>query len=771
MSAAREPARPAPTRSAPSRPAPPARAAPRRPGPALQSTKLHAPPIRPGTVRRERLTSLLISSPAALTLIVAPAGFGKTSLLADWADVDPRPFAWVAIDVQDNDPTMLWSYIATALGRVVDGGRRASSFDGLAREPDPAAAVAAEIDADDTPVVLVLDDYHLVENDECHDSVMRFVELSPPNLHVAIASRSDPPFPVARLRAIGELLELRATDLQFAQGESEELLNDRLALHLDPEMVEILHDRTEGWPAGLYLAYLSMQASPNRRAFVETFGASNRHVIDYLTEQVLIALDPALLRFMLSTSIVDSVCGSLADAITTESGSAARLAELERANVFITPLDERREWYRYHHLLAELLTIELERRQPDGVPLLHQRAAQWYAEHALPDRAVRHAIAAGDIDLAARVISENYLRFLELGRTATLLGWLESMPAEVVESERRLGVVKAWTMHFLGRHGEGNAALADAIAAPAATGPLPDGAASIDATAALIGAAFPGDDVGRMLTSARRAFEFEAHRDSPWRTTVHVLKGFALVRSGAFEDAREPLRLGADLAMSLELWMDAVGAGTLLARVELECGDAVVAERLVREAIDLGDIHGLGGTPTFAYAQSILGMVLVRSGAPVEGGDHLTQSLPALRALGEPLSVAEALLMLAQARRAIGRRTEATSLSREAASIIDAMRDPGAALVALRRSTQAGRGRRPSDHVSPRELEVLVAMAGGASKRQAADQLYVSYNTVHSHVRSLYQKLDAHSLPEAVDRARQLGLMDNSTSEARKSPG
>ena len=195
------------------------------------------------------------------------------------------------------------------------------SFEALAREPDPAAAVAAEIDALDEECVLVLDDYHVIENDECHESVMRFVELAPPVVQVAIASRSDPPFPVARLRAIGDLVELRATDLQFAPDESEELLNDILALHLDPAAVETLHERTEGWPAGLYLAYLSMQAAPDRQAFVDTFGASNRHVIDYLTEQVLIALDPDLLRFMLATSIVDAVCGGLADAITGESGS------------------------------------------------------------------------------------------------------------------------------------------------------------------------------------------------------------------------------------------------------------------------------------------------------------------------------------------------------------------------------------------------------------------------------------------------------------------
>ena len=739
-------------------------------GPALQATKLHAPKLRPGTVRRARLANLLAASRPSLMLIVAPPGFGKTSLLADWADVDPRPFAWVTIDIQDNDQAVLWNYIGSALGKVVDGGRRTSRLVGLAREADPAAAVAMELDAGEAECVLVLDDYHLLESDDCHDTVMRFVELSPPNVQVAISTRADPPLPIARLRAAGELLELRATDLQFTLDESQEFLNGSLALRLDPGTVDILHERTEGWPAGLYLAYLSMRASADRRSFVETFGASNRHVIDYLTEQVLIALDPDQLRFMLLTSIVDTVCGSLADAITGESGSAARLAELERANVFITPLDERREWYRYHHLLAELLQIELGRRHADEVALLHQRAAAWYAEHALPDRAVRHAIAAGDLDLAARVISEHYLQLLELGRTATLLGWLEALPAEAIEGDRRLGVVKAWTSHFLGRHADGDAALAAAIRAPAAAGPLPDGASSIDSTAALIGAAFPGDDVGRMLSSARRAFEYEANRESPWRVTVHVLLGFALVRAGGFEDARKPLQYGADLATTGGMWMDAVGARSLLGRVEMEVGDPEIAERFARDALALGDEHGLAPTPTYAYGRSILGMILVQRREPEAANEELTEALPTIRALGEPLSVAETLLALGQARRALGRRQDASALLREAGAIIDSLHDPGY-LQTMRRMVVSSGRRPPSDQVSRRELEVLMAMAAGASKRQAADQLFVSYNTVHSHVRSIYQKLDAHSLPEAVARAKALGLIDNSTPTARKSPG
>jgi LuxR family maltose regulon positive regulatory protein len=218
--------------------------------------------------------------------------------------------------------------------------------------------------------------------------------------------------------------------------------------------------------------------------------------------------------------------------------------------------------------------------------------------------------------------------------------------------------------------------------------------------------------------------------------------------------------------------MDAVGARTLLGRVQLETGDAEGAERYAREAIDLADQRGLGATPTFAYGQAILGLILVRRGDPAAAAAELEQALPAIRALGEPLSIAEALLALGEARRAVGRREEAVALQREAGTIIDSLHDPGNALVALRRAPpRGGRGRRPSDQVSKRELEVLRAMANGASKREAAEQLFVSYNTVHSHVRSLYQKLDAHSLGEAIARARELGLMDNSTEEARKSPG
>jgi LuxR family transcriptional regulator, maltose regulon positive regulatory protein len=726
--------------------------------PILQATKLQPPRLRSGSLRRGRLTSLLQAARPLLTLIVAPPGFGKTSLLADWAAADPRTFAWVTIEPQDNDQRVLWTYLGAALGGAIGSAAAVDRFVRFAQEADPAAVVANELESVDRDIVLVLDDYFLLESDDGHDTVIRFAELAPPNVQVVLATRAAPPLPIARLRATGDLVELRAGDLAFTPEETDDFLNGSLGLDLDPDAIAILHQRTEGWPAGLYLAYLSMRDSPERLDFVATFGASNRHVIDYLTEQVLMALEPDTLRFMLTTSIVDTICGSLADAITDDDGGEQLLAEMEGANVFITPLDERREWYRYHHLLAELLRIELGRRQPDRIALLHQRAARWYASAGDADRAVRHSIAAGDIDLAARVIGESYLQLLELGRIATIVGWLSAIGPDAIESDRRLGVVNAWTMHFLGRHDEGDAALAAAIRAPGGD-PMPDGSASIDSTAALIGAAFPGDDAGAMVASARRAYQYEGERDTAWRNTVRVMLGFALARVGEFEEARGHLIHGGAMAADAGMWMDAVGARTLLARCELEIGDPAEAEAIGRDAVELGETHGLASTPTQAYARAMLGAVLVRRGDPDTGGDILARSLPAIRALGEPLAIAESLIALGGARRMVGRLDEADGLLHEADAIIARARDPGY-LVTLRRTAAPTGHPQVADPLSRRELEVLAELARGASKREAADHLYVSFNTVHSHVRSIYRKLDVHSMPAAIGAARDQGLID-----------
>jgi LuxR family maltose regulon positive regulatory protein len=315
--------------------------------------------------------------------------------------------------------------------------------------------------------------------------------------------------------------------------------------------------------------------------------------------------------------------------------------------------------------------------------------------------------------------------------------------------------VNAWTQHFLGNHAEGDRALAAAIQA-SGDGPMPDGASSIDATAALMRGAFPGGDVGAMLSAARRAYELEGGRDSPWRTTVHVLLGFALVRAGHYEEARKPLVAGAEMAMRSNLWMDAIGAETLLSRVDVEAGDDATAERLATEAVELADVHGMSQTPTGAYARAALAVARLRRGDPATAERLLADAMPLARAIGEPLLVAEMLIPLGQAQQAQGHQASANAAFREADAIIESLPDPG-----VLRPTRHHRAKTtpPALPLSDRELEVLVALSRGLSKREVAAELFVSYNTVHSHVRSIYRKLDVRSRNDAVSAARQRGLL------------
>ena len=728
--------------------------------PLLRGAKLHAPPLHRATVRRPRLTEVLVEARPALALIVAPPGFGKTSLLSDWAERDGRRFAWVSLAAPDNDPAVLWAYIGAALAGGDPGGTASDQLVALAREQDPVESALRTAGDMDDEIVLILDDYHLIQSKDCHASLIRFLERAPANLEVVMSSRADPPLPVARDRAGGRLLEIDARDLRFTLDECDALLNTSLGLGLDRAGVEILHERTEGWPAGVYLAYLSLRGAADREQFVATFGASNRHVGDYLNEQVLASLEATELEFMLATCVVDELNGPLADALTGSTGSAKRLIELARANVFLSPLDDRREWYRYHHLLAELLRIELHRDAPEAESSQHLRASIWLEDAGDADRAIRHAIDGGYHERAARLISGTYLHALELGRIATISSWLDKIGEDRVSADARLGIVRAWILHFLGLHAEGAAAMEGAQRS-SFDGVLPDGASSIEASAALMGAAFPGGDVGAMLANARRAFELESHAGSPWRTTVHVLLGFALVRNGDFMEADRYLELGAELANRSSMWMDAVGAGALRARVAIETGDPAVAERLARESVALSDAHGVTPTASGAFARAVLGWILVRNGDLTEGDTYLDGAIPALRVLREPLPLAEALLARAESDQASGRRAEANAALEEADGLIGQMADPGY-LATIRRSVaRLVRGHPPSvgEPLSAREVDVLHLLAEGLSKREVANRLFVSYNTIHSHVRAIYRKLGVASREAAIDRAREEGLL------------
>ena len=423
----------------------------------LLATKLHVPGPQPGFVPRPRLVEALGEGLArGRVLVCAPAGSGKTALLAGWARGGGQPVAWLSLDAGDSDPARFWRYAVAALDRARPGlARRVGpllgpppprSFEGLA------TALINELAAQpgDGEVVLVLDDYHLVDSGPVHESVAFVLENLPPGLRVVVSGRADPPLPLARQRGRGQLAELRAADLRFTDQEAADLLGETAGPGLPEAAVAALVARTEGWAAGLQLAGLSLQGQPDPAGFVAAFTGSHRFVLDYLTDEVLERQDEQVRGFLLETSVLDRLSGELCDAVTGHTGSQAMLERVERAGLFLVPLDEGRGWWRYHHLFADLLHTRLQRDQPGRVRELHHNAAAWSDEHDLADDAVRHALAAGDAAWAGRLIERHVDALLFHVDQATLQRRLETLPAELVRSRPRLLLVQAWINQWAG---------------------------------------------------------------------------------------------------------------------------------------------------------------------------------------------------------------------------------------------------------------------------------------------------------------------------------
>jgi len=416
-------------------------------GPMLE-TKLYIPKLRRGVVGRPRLIDRLRRGiDGKLTLISAPAGFGKTTLLAEWLAVtsdDARPSAWLSIDPSDNQPTTFWSYVIAALQTVAPGVGLASVP--LLRAPQPPpiesvlAALVNELSATSAPSVVVLDDYHLIEAREIHEGVRFLLDHLPPHVHVVIATRADPGFPLAGLRARGELAEIRAGDLRFTADEAVIYLNEVMGLDLTSADVVALEARTEGWIAALQLAALSMQGRSDAAEFIAGFAGDDRYIVDYLVEEVLQRQAEPVRQFLLRTSILARLSGPSSDAVTGEVGGKAMLEQLDRGNLFLVPLDDRREWYRYHHLFADVLLARLIDEQSDLVPDLHRRASAWYEQHDEPPEAIRHALLAGDVEHAADLMEEAMPAMRSSRQEAAMLGWLRDLPDELIASRPVLSV-------------------------------------------------------------------------------------------------------------------------------------------------------------------------------------------------------------------------------------------------------------------------------------------------------------------------------------------
>jgi len=414
----------------------------------LLATKLTVPRPRLERLPRSRLVARLDESMARdLVLVCTPAGFGKTTLLADWAQKSQWPVAWLSLDPDDNDPVRFWRYVAASLerGNAGAGGEVLSLLapPNVASSHEVVTALLSELEARPDELVLVFDDYHLIESAPIHESLSFFLTHLPPKLHLVIASRNDPPLPLARLRARDRLAELRAADLRFTPEESRSFLQEVWGLRLSPGIAAALEARTEGWAVGLQLAALSLQGRSDPDAFVEGFTGTHRYVLDYLSEEVLVRQPERVRTFLLRTSILERLSGPVCDAVTGDTDGQDVLEELERANLFLIPLDEERHWYRFHHLFGDLLRARLQEAEADRVANLHRRAAAWCEDHGLVDDAIRHALASGDPMRAARLVEQHVNERLRTGEGMVLERWLSLLPDDVVRSRPALCLAQA----------------------------------------------------------------------------------------------------------------------------------------------------------------------------------------------------------------------------------------------------------------------------------------------------------------------------------------
>jgi LuxR family maltose regulon positive regulatory protein len=743
--------------------------APEGSGP-LVEIKLMPPRPRAQLVARPRLLKALDDlAGTELTLVSAPTGGGKSVLVGSWCDARPdMAVAWVSLDAADNDAVRLWTYVATSVDRVRPGlGRRA-----LGRLQSPGAGLNAGLDellngisAAGEPLAIVLDDLNLLRDETALRSFEYAVDRLPPGARMIAATRADPPIRLARLRARKALGEIRARDLAFTLEEARELLVVQERIALEDEDVARLVERSEGWPAGLYLAALWLRGRPDASAGVREFTGDHRHVAEYLSGEVIDALDADTRSFLLHTSVLARLSGPLCDDVLGTTDSAARLASLARSNMFLVPLDPRGEWYRYHHLFGELLRMELARAEPGTGEELHRRAAEWCRAHGLIEEALDHADAAGDDGALAAILIDHHRPLLRSGREATVLHWVDRIETSALMDAPELSAAGAIASGLLSRSASERARLLQL--ADQAVLERPDRATPyVEATVSLARSVWIDGDAGRATENARHAASLG--RDGADEIAVAALASlaFSLYVSGEVAEARAVAQEALDRHDAPFRPHGIVYAHATLALLELELERANAAAARAARAVDVAVTAGLSGSWSAGLAYTAHAAALASLGELAQA-ERQAQRGEALRRGPEPtVEHAHALLVLAEtriARRRLAAATHDLERAGEAlAGFVDSGRLPKIA-ARLESALADARDAAPSlvEHPSPSELAVLRLLSSELTQRQIGQRLYLSLNTVKTHTRGIYRKLGASSRADAVARALALGLLED----------
>ncbi len=731
--------------------------------------KLHAPRSRQVWVERAQLIRHLSAAAARLVLVDAPAGFGKTTLVAQWraSAGEGRRFAWVSLDRGDDDPDNLWWHVVSALQRAcpeIDGDVILTA---LRATQDVAESVLPillnQLAAVSVPVVLVLDDYHEIKNGSCHDQIAFLLRRLPASAQIVLITRADPPLPLGRLRAAGEMVEIRQRELHFTSADTAALVHAVAGIQLtEPDLADLVA-RTEGWPTGVYLAALSLRGHPSPGAFVRQFAGENRFVVDFLAEEVLNRQPDEIKQFLARTSILARFCAPLCDAVTGSVGSAGIIETLERENLFLVPLDDNRQWYRYHHLFAQLLRSQLARTEPGIAAALHERASAWHRRSGSIEEAVHHALAADDVGGAVDLIARDWYAYADAGRTATVRGLMRSLGDDRMAGSPIAAHCAAW---IAAMSGDQESVLRWLPVAEVGhhVGRLPDGMRSLSSSAALLRGICGFDGLRVMRGSAATAVELESDPASPWYAMARSALGFSLYLSGEPEAAAAWLEEAAHSQASYP--MTRIFSLSVLSLVEVELGRLPKAREAADAARLLAARDGLDEAPQSSIAYTAAGAVHAAYGQLEAARSDLEHALRTRQNLSgiSPWHTFEPTLWLARVLLASGDQAGAAGLADQARDVLTALPD-GADAQRARLAELDLRIVGPmrvlplAVPLSEREVAVLRLLRGSLSLREIGLELYVSPNTIKTHTQAIYRKLGVSTRHDAVEHGRQAGIL------------
>lgn len=734
----------------------------------ITESKLQPPPMRPGMVtRRDVVDRLRASRQASVVAVSAPPGYGKTSLLAEWAEHERRPFAWVSIDEADDDPLVLLTHVAVALHRVepvadsVFAGLRArgASIPGTV-VPRIGAAFAQRT----RPIVLVLDDVDRLTDPLCVDAIVTLAMHTPPGSQLALAGRALGMLPLSRLRSDGRLVEVGVRDLALDAEGAHQLLRGA-GVDVPKARSAELAESTEGWPVGLYLAALSLQVQAGSSVPAIRFTGDDRFVTDYVRAELLARLPGDHVRFLRRTSVLERMNGPLCDAVVGRKGSARTLESMEESNLLLVPLDRGREWYRYHHLFRQVLRSELRHDEPDTEAELHRRAADWFEANGMLEESLEHARGAGDFERVARLFQQQLISLNRSGRFATLHRWLGELGEDLVARHPSLAVSAAWVAVLSGEPRSADRWADLAFAAPEGWTPA-DGSATARSALAMLGALVARRGPAAMLEDAELAIEDEP-LTSVWRPAALTLAGLARVALGDLaaadrhlaDAAESGLEVGAVPAVSL-----AIAERSLIATTR---GDREAARAFAERAEELVRSVHLEEYATSMPSFAATARVALRNGDHARAREALvfTQRARWTLTYAMPTLAVQTRLELARVHLGLSDVAGARTLLAEIDEVLQMRPDLGVLAehaIELREQLRAFRGQRavgPST-LTAAELRLLALLPTYLSFREIGGRLFISPNTVKTQAISTYRKLGVSSRSGAVEAARELGLLE-----------